>query len=182
MPREFLLWDHDGVLVDTERWYFHATREVLSGIGIDLSQEQYLEFMAVGRSCWGLAHASGQSEVSICEHRKLRDELYQQLLRSKDIEIAGVVDVLDQLESRYRMAIVTTARRADFDLIHQNRDLLRYFEFVLTIEDYPRPKPAPDPYLFALHRFRAMPEQTLVLKIPLVGLVQRLQPAFHASS
>jgi HAD superfamily hydrolase (TIGR01509 family) len=170
MLREFLLWDHDGVLVDTERWYFHATREVLSRIGIDLSQKQYLEFMAVGRSCWDFARASGQSEASIDEHRKLRDELYQQLLRSRDIEIEGVVDVLDQLESRYRMAIVTTARRADFDVIHQNRDLLRYFEFVLTIEDYPHSKPAPDPYLFALHRFRARPEQTLVLEDSSRGL------------
>jgi HAD superfamily hydrolase (TIGR01509 family) len=170
MPREFLLWDHDGVLVDTERWYFHATREVLSRIGINLSQEQYLEFMAVGRSCWDFVRASGQPEARISEHRKHRDELYQQLLRSRDIEIEGVMDVLDQLKSRYRMAIVTTARRADFDLIHQNRSLLRYFEFVLTIEDYPHPKPAPDPYLFALNRFRARPEQTLVLEDSSRGL------------
>ena len=29
MPRRFLLWDHDGALVDTERWYFEANRAVL---------------------------------------------------------------------------------------------------------------------------------------------------------
>ena len=30
MPTRFLLWDHDGVLVDTERWYFEATRIALA--------------------------------------------------------------------------------------------------------------------------------------------------------
>ena len=29
--RGFLLWDHDGVLVDTERWYFEATRVAMAG-------------------------------------------------------------------------------------------------------------------------------------------------------
>jgi beta-phosphoglucomutase-like phosphatase (HAD superfamily) len=46
----FLLWDHDGVLVDTDRWYFEATKLVLGGIGVDLSKEAYLEFMASGVS------------------------------------------------------------------------------------------------------------------------------------
>jgi beta-phosphoglucomutase-like phosphatase (HAD superfamily) len=45
MPVTFLLWDHDGVLVDTERWYFEATKLVLGGIGVGLSKEIYLEFM-----------------------------------------------------------------------------------------------------------------------------------------
>ena len=48
MPRRYLLWDHDGVLVDTERWYFEATRETLGRIGVDLSQETYLDRMAQG--------------------------------------------------------------------------------------------------------------------------------------
>ena len=55
MNRRYLLFDHDGVLVDTERWYFEATREILARVGIELSQKKYLAFMAVGRSCWDLA-------------------------------------------------------------------------------------------------------------------------------
>lgn len=32
--RPFLLWDHDGVLVDTERWFFVATQECLRELGV----------------------------------------------------------------------------------------------------------------------------------------------------
>jgi len=58
MSRRFLLWDHDGVLVDTERWYFEATRAVLQRLQIRLSEQLYLAFMAAGRSCWDLARES----------------------------------------------------------------------------------------------------------------------------
>ena len=168
--REFLLWDHDGVLVDTERWYFQASRDVLGEIGIGLSQQQCLDFMVDGRSCWDLARAAGYDEPRIEALRARRDRLYQELLRTKDIEIDGVAEVLGHLAGRHRMAIVTTARRADFDLIHARRDLLRHFELVLTVEDYPRAKPAPDPYLAALAHFGAEATRALAIEDSSRGL------------
>jgi beta-phosphoglucomutase-like phosphatase (HAD superfamily) len=60
-----LLWDHDGVLVDTERWYFEATRAVLQCLQIDLSESQYLELMAAGRSCWDLARRRRVPELLV---------------------------------------------------------------------------------------------------------------------
>src|SRR5215813_4305793 len=112
--REFLLWDHDGVLVDTERWYFAATQETLRRFDIELGQDTYLHLMADGRPSWDLARARGISEEVISMARRERDELYQRYLLQEEIEIAGVSDVLGQLHSRYRMAIVSTSRRADF--------------------------------------------------------------------
>ena len=53
--RKFLLWDQDGVLVDTERWFFVATQECLRELGVELDQARYLQYMAAGRSCWELA-------------------------------------------------------------------------------------------------------------------------------
>ena len=170
MPRRYLLWDHDGVLVDTERWYFEATREALGHFGVDLHQDAYLEHMAEGRSCWDLARSMGLSERQITEKRAHRDSLYRESLRNKPIEIAGVRDVLTELGASHRMAVVTTARRADFDLVHESRDLLRFFDFALTIEDYARPKPHPDPYLTALDRFGARPEEALALEDSARGL------------
>ena len=38
------------------------------------------------------------------------------------------------------MAIVTSARRADFDLIHESSGLLEFFDLALTIEDYALPE------------------------------------------
>lgn len=169
MKLRFLLWDHDGVLVDTE-WYFEATRTILAKRGIELSRERYLGLMETGHGCWGLARARAVSTEEIAALRRERDGLYQRFLRTKSIEIDGVAEALAQLAPAYRMAIVTTSRRSDFDLIYQRRDLLRYFEFVLTIEDYERAKPHPDPYLAGLARFGAEPDEALVVEDSARGL------------
>jgi beta-phosphoglucomutase-like phosphatase (HAD superfamily) len=44
------------------------------------------------------------------------------------------------------------------------------FEFVLTIEDYAQPKPAPDPYLTALHRFGAVAREAVAIEDSARGL------------
>jgi HAD superfamily hydrolase (TIGR01509 family) len=153
--RRYLLWDHDGVLVDTEKWYFRATRERLAKIQCALDQSACLRIMASGRSCWDLAREKGIPEEVIARERSERDRLYQHFLRTETIEIEGVVEVLRELGERYRMAIVSGSRRADFELIHRSRNIVGFFDFVINIEDCARAKPSPDPYLNALRRFGA---------------------------
>lgn len=69
------------------------------------------------------------------------------------------------------MAIVTTAKRADFQLIHHERQITSYMDFVLVREDYTLAKPDPEPYLTALKRFGvATKEETLVVEDSSRGL------------
>jgi len=68
------------------------------------------------------------------------------------------------------MAVVTTAKRADFELIHQGRQITPYMDFVLVREDYTRAKPDPEPYLTALKRFGAAAEEALVVEDSARGL------------
>lgn len=168
--RKFLLWDHDGVLVDTERWFFIATQECLRELGVELDQATYLQYMAAGRSCWDLALDHGQSDVVIAAQRRERDRRYQSYLATKDIAIDGVLETLHTLCHQYRMAIVSTSTRSDIALIHRARGILPFFEFVLTLEDYAQPKPAPDPYLKALHRFGAVAREAVAIEDSSRGL------------
>jgi len=170
MKRKFLLWDHDGVLVDTERWYFAATRQCLRGLGVELDQPTYLRLMADGRPSWDLARQRGITEEAIVEARRERDRYYQQHLQYEDIEIDGVLDVLSELRRTYRMAIVSTSRREDFHLIHRDRRISSFFEFIINIEDCARAKPDPDPYQRALARFGALPEEAAAIEDSSRGL------------
>jgi len=167
---KFILWDHDGVLVDTEQWYFAATSQVFAELGVELSQAAFLDFMEQNRSYWELIEQLGHSDADIVEFKKQRSAIYQQMICSESIDIPGVADVLRQLERTHRMAIVTTSRRVDFDLIHRDRDLIDPIEFVLSVEDYPNAKPHPDPYLAALDRFGADPDQAVAVEDTSRGL------------
>lgn len=168
--KKYLLLDHDGVLVDTEEWYFRAGRRVLAEIGFDLDRGRYLRDMTQGLTTWAQVREAGVDEPTIDRLRDVRNAYYQEYLRTEAIEIPGVVDALAELSRYVRMAIVTTARRADFEIIHEHRDILRFIDFVLVREDYDRAKPHPEPYVTGLRRFGATPEEALVVEDSARGL------------
>jgi HAD superfamily hydrolase (TIGR01509 family) len=148
-----ILWDNDGVLVDTERWYFEATREVLAKVGVSLTIQLYFEhFLVRSGGAWHLAAAAGASEPEIAALRAERNARYQRLLETEAIMMSGVRETLEALRPHFAMGIVTSSRRGHFETIHRRTGLLELFDFTLTLEDYARPKPAPDPYLQAIAR------------------------------
>ncbi len=168
--KKYVLFDHDGVLVDTEPWYYRAGERALAEVGVTLDLDQYLRDMSQGLGTWVRARAAGIDEQTISRLRALRDEYYQEYLRTEDIEIAGVVEALADLSHHVRMAIVTTAKRADFDLIHERRHLTQFMDFVLAREDYEFAKPHPEPYLTGVKRLGASADETLVVEDSSRGL------------
>jgi HAD superfamily hydrolase (TIGR01509 family) len=168
--KRYVLFDHDGVLVDTEYWYFEAGRRALAEIGVALDRDRHVRDMKHGAGTWAQARAEGVDEQTIARQREVRNVYYQDYLRTEAIEIDGVADALAELSPHVRMAIVTTARRVDFDLIHQKRTLTRFMEFVLAREDYTLAKPHPEPYLTGLRRFGAGRDETLVVEDSSRGL------------
>ena len=157
-----ILFDHDGVLVDTEPLYYRATREALRELGVELSLARYFGLMADGVRAWELAKGATGEEIG--RARWKRNLLYRSLLAAESIEIEGVEEVLGRLRSRYALAIVTTSLPEDFALIHRGRRILPLVDFVLTRSAYRRSKPHPDPYLTALARFGIGPERALAVE------------------
>nr|WP_240546061.1 HAD family phosphatase [Paenibacillus artemisiicola] len=162
--KKYILFDHDGVLVDTEFWYYKAGERALADIGFTLDKDQYLRDMTQSLGTWAQAKAAGIDEQTLNKQREVRNVYYQEYLRTEAIEIEGVVEALAELSKYVRMAIVTTSKYADFQLIHEDRQIRRFMDFVLVREDYERTKPHPEPYLTGLKRFGAAKEETLVVE------------------
>jgi HAD superfamily hydrolase (TIGR01509 family) len=168
--KKYILFDHDGVLVDTEFWYYKAGERALADIGLTLDKDQYLRDMNRGLGTWVQARAAGVDEHTIGGLREARNDYYQEYLRTQAIEIDGVVEALAELSQYARMAIVTTAKRADFEIIHEKRQIRQFMDFVLVREDYQHAKPHPEPYLTGLKRLGATKEETLIVEDSSRGL------------
>ena len=168
--KHYILLDHDGVLVDTEYWYYTAGARALATIGLDLPKDDYLRDMNQGKGTWARARESGIDETTIGRLREIRDECYREYLRTESIEIDGVLEALAALSKRARLTIVTTAKRADFEVIHEKRQITQHMDFVLVREDYNLAKPHPEPYLAGLARFGAAKPHTLVVEDSARGL------------
>ena len=48
------------------------------------------------------------------------------------------------------MGIVTSSRKEHFDIIHKRSNILKYFDFVITSDDFSKSKPNPEPYLIGI--------------------------------
>ena len=134
---------------------YKAGERALADVGLTLDKDQYLRDMRQGLGTWAQARAAGLDEQTISRQRAVRNDYYQEYLRTEAIEIEGVVEALAELSKYARMAIVTTAKRADFEIIHEKRHVRQFMEFVLVREDYKLAKPHPEPYLAGLKRFGA---------------------------
>ena len=168
--KKYILFDHDGVLVDTEFWYQKAAVRALSEIGFTLDKDRYVRDLNLGLGTWIQLREAGVDEATIDRQRKVRDEYYREYLRTEAIDIKGVGEALVDLSDLVSMAIVTTAKRADFDLIHEDRDIRRFMEFVHAREDYECAKPDPEPYLTGVERFGAAKKEVLVVEDSARGL------------
>jgi HAD superfamily hydrolase (TIGR01509 family) len=160
-----ILWDNDGVLVDTEHLYFRACREVLARVDIELSEERYIDlFLKKNEGLFSMTSEYSLSHDEAEGLRHWRDARYTELLGQGITVLDGVHEVLEALHGRVRMGIVTGSRRRHFEAIHARTELLPYFDFVLVREDYRESKPDPAPYLEAMQRHGLHAAECLVVE------------------
>lgn len=162
---QVLLFDNDGVLVDTEHLYFEATRDVLATAGIALTLDHYRELnLRQGRSCFDLARDVGVSDDAIEGLKRVRNDAYHARVREGVELIDGVWDTLSALHGRLPMAIVTSSRPENLHAIHRHHGIDRFFDLVVASGDYERSKPHPDPYLEAARRLGVDPSVCTVIE------------------
>ncbi len=165
-----LIWDVDGVLVDTERLHFLAWQQLLAEHGRTLTLKEYLPFIGRG---------STENMANICARKgmagdhaslnKRRREIYRQL-RAKEIPvIAENVALARQFAAEFpqltRIA-ATNSIRQDTDESLTAAGLTNFFRFVVSFRDYPglRRKPAPDLYLEAVKQLGLPVENCLAFE------------------
>ena len=168
---EAILWDNDGVLVDTERLFFEANQELLASLGAELTPEGFFAWYLLD-NCGGWHLLGEPSDEQIEIWRAERNRLYsRKLQQAGSLAMPGIGELLTTLAPHYRMGIVTSSYREHFDLIHQDLALTRHFEFILAAEDYHGSKPDPEPYLQGLKRLGLPAHRCLVIEDSPRGLV-----------
>lgn len=172
---KYIFWDNDGVLVDTEKLYFQATKTVIEENGFVLTEELFEEnLLRQSRGVWFLLEEKGYTEDEINSLRRKRNELYHDLIRNEKTLLPGIEETLEKCYKKFGMAIVTSSRKDHFQTIHESTGILKYFNFYLTREDYKNSKPDPEPYLLALKRSSVLSSEAVVVEDSERGLKSAL--------
>lgn len=150
-----ILWDNDGVLVNTEHLFYEANCRLLGEYGVGLSLREYFDwFLQDDKGPWHTLAGFGVGEAQIPALRARRNRLYAQLLdeQADSLAIPGMQDLLARLQGRVSMGVVTSAYRSHFDQVHARLDYSGRLDFVFSAEDCQRSKPDPELYLKGLAR------------------------------
>ena len=160
-----ILFDSDGVLVDSERLYFDATRSAFEAEGGSLSCAQWARwYLSEGKQSRHIAELIGISSSRIERAIARRDELFWQHVDQGVPLLPGVTETLNNLARRFRLAVVTGAYRAHYDRVHATTGLAGLFEVVVTRDESEYPKPHPQAYLTAMDRLALKPDECLAIE------------------
>jgi HAD superfamily hydrolase (TIGR01509 family) len=165
-PVKAVVFDMDGLLVDTEVLYCDALSAQAAAMGYELTMD-VLKRM--------IGHSWAGSTVVLKDHfgeafdtEALRDGSivrFYELAEGGIALKAGVREVLDVLVERaIPRAIATSSRRNEVEHHIGHHGLLDRFQAIVASGDYPRPKPNPDPYLIAAERLGVDPADCLALE------------------
>ena len=170
--KKAILWDNDGVLVDTEKYFYEAARQILKKAGFDFTSEMFADLVLVKAiGPWHLLKESGYDDETILRMKAERDDLYFHYLKTEEILIDGVEEILQELSGKVTMGIVTSSKPRHFYAIHSRTNILKYIDFVITPEDYKLYKPDPEPYLAGWGKTNLGKEQCVVVEDSRRGLL-----------
>jgi HAD superfamily hydrolase (TIGR01509 family) len=169
MRPHLIIFDCDGVLVDSEVLSCSCLCEALAGCGIEVGLEETLDLF-LGRSLDAvLEHYQGLGR-SI--PRQFPAELMvkvQETFRSALCPIDGIGSVLEGLKIPHCVASSSTLDRVSLSL--SLTGLARHFgDRLYTAQMVDRGKPAPDLFLYAARRMQADPVRTLVIEDSVSGV------------
>jgi beta-phosphoglucomutase len=157
-----IVFDFDGVLVDSEPLHLRSYQEVLSSMGATLPAEEYYAdylgfddegvFKALSNARgWGLT--APQIATLIAEKAEAMDAL----LAETDVLYSGAAACVERLAARWPIGIASGGLRQEIERILRKSGLHRHIRFIVAAGETPAGKPAPDPYRRAaeLHGKRA---------------------------
>lgn len=161
MPRfDAILFDFDGVLVDSEPLHCACWAEVLAPFGIALDWETYnVRFLGMDdreqmRILAAEAHPPLAWETLFAQYGR-KKELFEQKMKNPPF-LPGLQPFLESLQKRYKLAVVSSSARSEIEPPLVTAGLRQHFDVLVAGGDAAHPKPAPDPYLLAARRLGAV--------------------------
>jgi HAD superfamily hydrolase (TIGR01509 family) len=168
-----MIFDLDGVLVDSEPLGLEAMRRVMARHGVTYTEAANEQFLGVttAESCRILKARHG---LSASEHELASQYVDNvlELIRAKPRPMPGVPAILAALHGiGHRMALASSAEREVITTHLAALDIGKFFEVVVSGIELLRSKPAPDIFLETSRRLGVAPARCLVIEDSRNGLL-----------
>ncbi|MBI5566699.1 MAG: HAD family phosphatase [Chloroflexi bacterium] len=171
MADRAVLWDLDGVVVDTGEYHYQAWDEVLAEVGLPFSRQFFQATFGMNNAgilTTLLGHEPPADQLTLISERK--EERFRQIIHGQVRPLPGVIQSLQWFRRHgFKQAIASSAPPANIDFLIDELGLRDYFEAIVSGYDLPG-KPAPDVFLLAARRLAVDPIACLVIEDAVAGV------------
>ena len=157
MSYEAILFDFDGVLIDSEPIHFDCWNQILAPFGAQLDWDTYAA-NCIGVSDRDMINALCRTSAKplvfdeIWAQYPRKREIFRERMTAEDAVTAEVKDLVRELKATHLVAVVTSSGQREVEPILERAGLLPLLDTAVYGGDVVHLKPAPDPYLLAAER------------------------------
>jgi HAD superfamily hydrolase (TIGR01509 family) len=163
---EAVIFDMDGVLIDSEPLHFAVLSEVLAKSGHALTRAENEQFIGTTTEAMFMTLIARHGlPGSVVEYEQRYDEALLRVLQEPHAAAPGVVALLDRLRALGKwVGVASSSRRLWIDATLRSLGLADAFDVVVGGDDVERGKPDPAIYLLAAQRLGVDPERCLAIE------------------
>lgn len=163
-----IIFDMDGVLVDSEPFHTEIEKRQFSLNKITVPEEEHLRYLGTASDVMWKEIAERRGFLISVEEliEQNRVESLRFFAELEEIPVMpGLVNLLKELQVKnYPMAVASSSFPEIIDLILKKTDLLKYFQVVVSAQEAGKSKPEPDVFLLAACKLGFSPNQCLVIE------------------
>lgn len=155
-----IVFDFDGVIVDSEPLHYRAFLHVARGLGMEFDYAQYLEryvgfddrdgFRAMLTDVPGTTPSQSGDNDQIALLCEMKAAAFEAVVAQGFETIPGMLRLIEQARQQMPIAIASGATKQDIDLILNKLNFTTFFNPIVTADDVARSKPDPHTYSLAV--------------------------------
>lgn len=167
-----VIFDLDGVLIDTGKFHKDAWHIMCDEEGLTFSNELFGR--TFGMQNYQIIPMMTNCDLDDKEIARLSDRkelLFRQLISGKLKLLSGAEDLVIDLKSKgFRLSIGSSTPKRNMDFIAKNLSIFTHFDAIVTAEDVANGKPAPDTFLKAAEKLSLQPTCCVVVEDAVQGV------------
>ena len=161
-----VLFDMDGLLVDTEPLNVAVVTKVCDELGINLTSEEkhYCASGITNRKFYNELFDNRNLKFDLNEILNKTFQTYDELLKTEAKSFLGAIDLPRSLSEKYNLALVSGSTKNQVNIVLSKFDIKNLFKVIVTADDITSSKPNPEGYLLAANKLNVSPQECLVLE------------------
>ncbi|MBI2830698.1 MAG: HAD family phosphatase [Chloroflexi bacterium] len=167
-----VIWDMDGVIVDSFDQHFQAWQTVFRRKGVNFTVEDFRRTFGqrndtIIRDMMG--NAISRDEIEAVNHDK--QEMYREIAEGHVRALPGAIELIKSLKDRgFKLAVASSGPPRNIEMVLRNLNIDRYFDAVVSADDVTEGKPNPQCFLLAARKLDVAPEGCIVIEDAVAGV------------